>query len=94
MGFRNLRDFNVVLLGKQGWRLLQYPEKLVSRVYKARYFPNGSFLNAKIGNNPSYIWRSVLESHVLLKQGIGYRVGKGSTINILEDPWLPLEHDT
>lgn len=36
MGFRSLRDFNVTLLGKQGWRLLQYPEKLVSRVYKAR----------------------------------------------------------
>lgn len=73
MGFRSLRDFYVALLGKQGWRLLQYPEKLVIRVYKARYFSKGSFLNAKIGINSSYIWGCVLESQSLLKQGVGCR---------------------
>ncbi|KAL8108560.1 hypothetical protein AgCh_024870 [Apium graveolens] len=88
MGFRNVRDFNVALLGKQGWRLLKYPDKLVSRVFKARYYPEGSFLNAKIGSNPSYIWRSVLESQSILKQGVGCRVGSGRNINIIEDPWL------
>lgn len=91
--FINLRDINNALLGKQGWRLLHYLDKLVSKVYKARYYPHGSFLNAKISSNPSYIWRSVLESQSLLKQGLGCRVGNGSSISILEDPWLPLEHD-
>ena len=93
MGFRSIRDFNLALLGNQGWRLLKYPDKLVSKVYKARYFPHGSFLNATIGNNPSYIWRSVLESQAIIKQGIGCRVGNGNSINILEDPWLPVETD-
>ncbi|XP_074341885.1 putative mitochondrial protein AtMg00310 [Apium graveolens] len=36
MGFRKLHDFNIALIGKQGWRLLTHPEKLVSKVYKAR----------------------------------------------------------
>lgn len=27
------------------------------------------------------------------KQGLGCRVGNGSTIYILEDPWLPLEQE-
>lgn len=35
MGFMNLRDFNVALLSKQGCMLLQHPDKLFSRVYKA-----------------------------------------------------------
>ena len=48
MGFRNVHDFNVALLGKQGWRLLHFAEKLVSRVYKARYYPHRSFFNAKL----------------------------------------------
>ncbi|KAL8149774.1 hypothetical protein AgCh_006690 [Apium graveolens] len=88
-GFRNIRDFNVALLGNQEWRLLKYPDKLVSRIFKARYYPGGTFLNAKIGSNPSYIWRSVLESQSVLKQG----VGNGQTINIIEDLGLPVVND-
>lgn len=77
MGFKNVRDFNVSLMGKQDWRLLKYPNKLVSRVYKARYYPHGSFLDNEIGSNPSYIWRSVLESQALIKKGVSCRVGNG-----------------
>lgn len=93
IGFRNLQDYNLALLGKQGWRLLLFLDKLVSKVYRVRYFPNGSFLNAKLGCNPSYIWRSVLHTQSLIKQGVGCRVGNGTSINIVEDPWLPLESD-
>lgn len=53
-----------------------------------------TFLSAKLGSNPSYIWRSVFESQTLIKQGIGCRVGNGQTISIIEDPWLPMESDT
>lgn len=35
MGFRNFKDFNLALLGKQGWRFLTKPSSLVTRVYKA-----------------------------------------------------------
>lgn len=90
MGFRNVREFNISLLGNQGWMLINHPEKLVSKIYRARYYPRGSFLNAKIGNNPSYIWRSVLESQSIIRKGIGCKVGNGQSINILEDPWLPM----
>lgn len=89
MGFRSVRDFNLALLGNQGWRLLKHPDKLVSRIFKARYYPNGTFLNATIGSNPSYVWRSVLESQQIIKAGVGCRAGNGSSINILTDPWLP-----
>lgn len=60
MGFRNFRDFNLAMLGKQGWRLVTKPESLSSRIYKARYFAESNFLEAGIGNNPSFIWRSKL----------------------------------
>uniref|UniRef100_A0A803P564 Reverse transcriptase zinc-binding domain-containing protein n=1 Tax=Cannabis sativa TaxID=3483 RepID=A0A803P564_CANSA len=69
MGFRNLRDFNLALLGKQGWGLLINPDSLVSKVFEARYFPQGSFLTATIGSNPSFVWRSMLEAQTLVKKG-------------------------
>ncbi|KAL8101648.1 hypothetical protein AgCh_033517 [Apium graveolens] len=69
MGFRNLRDFNLALLGKQGWRFLIKPESLVSRMFKARYFPSTDFPDSALGSNPSFVWRSVWESKDLVKAG-------------------------
>lgn len=89
MIFRCIRDFNVALLGKQAWRLVTFPDKLVSRIFKARYYPSGSFLNATVGSSPSYIWRSVLEAQSLIKAGISCRVGSGKEVDILNTPWLP-----
>ena len=54
IGFRSQCDFNLALLGKQGWHLLIRPHSLASKVFKARYFPSGCFLDATIGNNPSF----------------------------------------
>lgn len=93
MGFRKLHDFNVALLGKQGWRLITKQESMVSKIYKARYYPEGDFLSAKLGNNPSYVWRSILESQTLLKEGASKIIGNGLTIDIMNDPWLPCELD-
>uniref|UniRef100_A0A803PEE1 Reverse transcriptase domain-containing protein n=1 Tax=Cannabis sativa TaxID=3483 RepID=A0A803PEE1_CANSA len=89
MGFRNLRDFNLALLGKQGWRLLSRPNSLVARVYKARYFPNESFLTAQLGNNPSFVWRSIWEAQDIVRKGTRWQVGDGGSISVLGDPWLP-----
>lgn len=38
MGFRDLRSFNLAMLGKQIWLILHYPDSLLSRVLKAKYF--------------------------------------------------------
>lgn len=85
MGFRKLHDFNLALLGKQAWRLITRQDSMVSRVYKARYYPDGNFLNAKLGSNPSYVWRSILQSQDLVKLGATRRVGNGYTIDITKD---------
>lgn len=89
MSFRCLRDFNIALLGKQAWRLSCYPDKLVSRIFKARYYPTSTFLTATLGSNPSYIWRSVMKAQSLIKNGISCRIGDGREVDILNTHWLP-----
>lgn len=93
LGFRKLHYFNLALLGKQAWRLVMKPDSVVSKIYRARYYPGGNFLSAKLGANPSFIWRSVIASQELLKEGLGCRVGSGENINILHEPWLPCDRD-
>ncbi|XP_062114673.1 uncharacterized protein LOC133825790 [Humulus lupulus] len=88
MGFRDLHDFNRSLLCKQGWRLINNPHSLVARLFKARYYKSGNFLDSKLGSNPSYIWRSVWEMRDLLKGAARCRVGNGESTMIQTDPWL------
>jgi hypothetical protein len=44
LGFRDIHGFNMAMLAKQGWRLVQCPDSLCARILKAKYFPNTSCL--------------------------------------------------
>lgn len=91
LGFRDLRDFNLALFGKQGWRMITSPKSLVARIFRARYFPDASLLDAPLGNNPSYTWRSIWEAKHVLLAGAQWRIGDGTDVDVLRTPWLP--HD-
>lgn len=93
LGFKDLKQFNVAMLAKQGWRLLTEEHSLVSVLMKAKYFPTTNFLNAKLGNNPSYMWRSILESQTIVKQGSRRRIGNGEDTEVWSVPWLPCVHN-
>lgn len=56
---------------------------------KARYYPQTDFLNATIGTNPSYNWRSILEAQEIVKQGSRKRIEDGPSTLVWHDPWLP-----
>jgi hypothetical protein len=89
LGFRDLHAFNLAMLAKQAWRLLQNPSSLCAQVLAAKYFPGNSMLHATPEPGISYAWRSISKGIQLLKEGIIWRVGDGDTINIWTDPWIP-----
>ena len=90
MGFRDLRSFNLAMLAKQGWRLLQDQDSILFQCLKARYFPCCHFLDAVESQNCSYTWKSIMAAiPVLLKQGCCWRVGDGSSIRVKQDKWIP-----
>lgn len=59
VGFKNLTTFNVAMLGKQGWHIMNTLSSLISWLFKAKYFSNGQLLDSSIGHNPSFVWRGI-----------------------------------
>ncbi|KAA3466986.1 reverse transcriptase [Gossypium australe] len=89
LGFRNMAQFNIALLAKQGWRFLTSPDSLVARVFKAKYFPDCCFRYSSLGSSSSYVWRSIWAAKASLENGLIRKVGSGENISIFEDAWIP-----
>ncbi|XP_022715253.1 uncharacterized protein LOC111274681 [Durio zibethinus] len=77
----------MALLGKQGWRILRRPGSLVRQVLKAKYFPQSSFMPAKLGASSSLTRRSVRSAKRVLEMGLRWRVANRKQIRIWEDVW-------
>lgn len=90
MRFCNIQAFNLALLGKQGWRLLTNPDRLITRLNKDRYFQRSDFLGAKVDHSPSYAWRSIWSSQFLFKEGNKWNIGNGGDLLSI---WSSLWHD-
>ncbi|KAL5550989.1 hypothetical protein UlMin_001165 [Ulmus minor] len=89
MGFRDLRLFNKDILAKQAWRIHTQPSSLVARVLQGFYFTSSSFLQVKISNASSFVWRSILWGRELFLQGARWKIGCGNDTYIYHNRWLP-----
>ena len=89
IGFKEIKKFNDALLAKQVWRMINNPDSLCHRVFKARFFPNYSILEARDSNVGSYAWKSILSARDVIRRGMVWRVGTRERVRIKEDRWLP-----
>ncbi|XP_013628140.1 PREDICTED: uncharacterized protein LOC106334401 [Brassica oleracea var. oleracea] len=86
IGFRMIHEFNLPLLAKQLRRLVQFPDSLVARVLRGKYYRISSPLRTGAVDTPSYIWTSIIAARKLLLLGIRSKVHSGYGINVWEDP--------
>lgn len=89
MRFKELTLFNYALLAKQTWRLLPDKNSLLYRVFKSKFFPNCSVMEAKDSQMGSQAWRSILKGRDVIKQGARWRIGNGNSVNVWFKNWLP-----
>ncbi|KAK8447842.1 hypothetical protein SEVIR_8G166750v4 [Setaria viridis] len=89
LGFRDIEMFNLALLVRQAWRIMQEPDSLSARILKAVYFPNGDFLDAEVRESPSRVRRAIIDGKEVLKQGIIRRICNGEETYIWSVNWQP-----
>ncbi|KAL0431107.1 UNVERIFIED_CONTAM: hypothetical protein Sradi_0736700 [Sesamum radiatum] len=71
------------------WRIAVDMDNPVHRLFKTRYFPVCSFVDAMGRGSISYAWWSILEARPLLQARIHWRVGDDKSISLVASPWLP-----
>uniref|UniRef100_A0A803PUH8 Reverse transcriptase zinc-binding domain-containing protein n=1 Tax=Cannabis sativa TaxID=3483 RepID=A0A803PUH8_CANSA len=89
LGFRTFSFHNQALLAKQAWRVWTDTGSLLHSILKARYFKHSDLLNAPVGHNSSFTWRSLLWGRQLLKKGLVWKIGVGTNVPLSASNWIP-----
>ncbi|KAK2665802.1 hypothetical protein Ddye_004376 [Dipteronia dyeriana] len=92
LGFCDLSLFNQAMLAKHCWRFIKWPNSLVVRVIKGRYFPTSDFLHATKCSSDSFVWKSFMWGRELIEAGSRWQIGNRSSTLIYEDRWIPRRH--
>lgn len=60
----------------------------MSRILKAKYFPEEHILTARKGAKGSFRWTSIWQAKELLANGFHWVIGDGQSVVATRDPWL------
>lgn len=80
---------NIALLSKLTWMMSNNGNSLWVRSLKAKYLKGNSIFEVKKKNSNSFGWKSILEGTKPILKGARFKLGNGSGINPLSDPWIP-----
>lgn len=61
---------------------MQNKENLYYKIFKARFFPHCSFMEAKDLASGSYAWKNILKGREVIQRGSCWQVGDGKSIKI------------
>ena len=59
----------LLFLVNRGWKFRTHSYSLVSRLFKACYFPNNDYLESRLGSNPNYVWKSIFSAKMVVNKG-------------------------
>eukprot|EP00253_Pinus_taeda_P002467 PITA_02467 len=90
-GIKKLDLFSKALAAKLGWQLLT-SESLWTRVAYAKYIKPLNvldwFCSQQNTHNVSSIWKAVINTIPLLREGLTWRIREGNSVRIGQDPWV------
>jgi hypothetical protein len=83
-----MKDINLSLITKLGWRLLLDHDSLWVSLFKTKYIKYGNLLSCPLSSG-SFIWNGIKAIVPLLASGACYISHISSQLSIWSSPWIP-----
>jgi hypothetical protein len=88
LGFRLMKDINLSLIAKFGWKLLSNHDSLWVSLFKSKYIKYGNLLSCPLGSS-SFIWNGIKAIVPFLVSGACYMPHLFSQLSVWTSPWIP-----
>ncbi|XP_027155516.1 uncharacterized protein LOC113755813 [Coffea eugenioides] len=85
---QRLGQFQQSIAWKADLEIIINPNLLMSKVLKAKYYPNGFIFKCKCPQNASWIWQSLMGVKQHVEDGTWRKIGNGLSTGIWEDKWI------
>jgi hypothetical protein len=89
LGFRLMKETNLALIAKLGWKILSDMDCLWVRHLREKYIRYGNFFSTSAISNASVIWKGILKSKPLLQAHACLQVSTTSHVPIWTSSWIP-----
>lgn len=80
-----MRDSNFAFITKLGWQI--YTKLVMSKYLRGRRITDFQ----RTAQSSSWIWQGIRKCKDSLDNGLCFKIGQNSCLNLREDPWLPLQ---
>lgn len=88
LGFRLMKDVNLSLISKLGWKLLTNHDNVWANQIKAKYIKYGNFFSSHLSSS-SWVWNGIIATKPLLATGACFIPHKNYDLPIWSSPWVP-----
>jgi hypothetical protein len=82
LGIRRMKDVNLALISKLGWKLLTGSDSLWVSQLSSKYLHSESFLSPFSLSSSSWLWKGIIKSQPIISQGASYRIRRFSSLSI------------
>jgi hypothetical protein len=86
---RSMKDVNLALISKLGWKLLNGSESLWASQLTGKYLKTGSFLSPSSHSATSWLWKGIQKSKPILSLGVCHRIHKTTSLSVWNSSWIP-----
>jgi hypothetical protein len=85
-----MREVNLALVSKLGWKLLTKSNSLWVSQLHCKYLNSYSFLSPlSPSSSSSWLWKGILKSLPFISKGASYRIHSSSSLLIWSSNWIP-----
>jgi hypothetical protein len=90
LGLRKMREVNLALVSKLGWKLLTKTDSLWVSQLHCKYLKSCTFLSPpSLSSSSSWLWKGILKTLPFISKGACHKIHSYSSLPIWSSNWIP-----